>query len=589
MPAARQRVRCKDGVREMLKRFFAYYKPYKKLFALDFGCAVVLAILELGFPLAVGYVVDTLLPDGNWGMIVTACAVLLLIYVVNTLLSYVVTYWGHMLGINIETDMRRTLFDHVQKLSFRFFDNTKTGHLLSRLTNDLFEIGEVAHHGPEDMFIAVMTLLGAFGIMLYIHPQLAIMTFIIVPIILWLVLYFNRRMTKAANRLFNDMADFNARVEDTVGGIRVVQAFANEKHEGKLFKANNLRFREAKLISYKIIGMNASVSYMLMRLVSLFVLVAGAYYVLRHDMPEGQFLTFVLLTNIFFKPIEKINAVIESYPKGIAGFKRYLQLLDTAPDIEDAPNAKTVEKLRGDIEYRNVSFGYEGENKVLDNISLTIKAGETVAFVGPSGAGKTTLCSLLPRFYEIQGGSIAVDGHDIRDIRLESLRKGIGIVQQDVFLFGGTIRENISYGKLGADESEIWEAARRARLDEFIRSLPEGMDTVVGERGVKLSGGQKQRLAIARMFLKNPPILILDEATSALDTETEAAIQQSLAELSQGRTTLVIAHRLATIKNADRIVVVTADGIGEQGKHEELVAAGGIYSRLHEAQFGRIQ
>lgn len=572
----------------MLKRFFAYYKPYKKLFALDFGCAVLLAILELGFPLAVGYVVDTLLPDGNWGMIVTACAVLLLIYVINTLLSYVVTYWGHMLGINIETDMRRTLFDHVQKLGFRFFDNTKTGHLLSRLTNDLFEIGEVAHHGPEDMFIAVMTLIGAFGIMLYIHPQLAIMTFIIVPIILWLVLYFNRRMTKAANRLFNDMADFNARVEDTVGGIRVVQAFANEKHEGKLFKANNLRFREAKLISYKIIGMNASVSYMLMRLVQLFVLVAGAYYVLRHSMPEGQFLTFVLLTNIFFKPIEKINAVIESYPKGIAGFKRYLQLLDTAPDIEDAPNAKTVDKLRGDIEYRNVSFGYEGEDKVLDNISLTIKAGETVAFVGPSGAGKTTLCSLLPRFYEIQGGSIAVDGHDIRDIRLESLRKGIGIVQQDVFLFGGTIRENISYGKLGADESEIWEAAKRAKLDEFIRSLPEGLDTVVGERGVKLSGGQKQRLAIARMFLKNPPILILDEATSALDTETEAAIQQSLAELSQGRTTLVIAHRLATIKNADRIVVVTENGISEQGKHEELVEAGGIYSRLHAAQFGHL-
>ncbi|GKU77929.1 ABC transporter ATP-binding protein [Paenibacillus sp. L3-i20] len=571
----------------MLRRFFSYYKPYKKLFFLDFGCAVLLAILELGFPLAVGYVINTLLPAKDWGLIVSACAVLLLIYVINTLLSFIVTYWGHMLGINIETDMRRKLFSHVQKLSFRFFDNTKTGHLISRLTNDLFEIGEVAHHGPEDMFIAAMTLIGAFGIMLFIQPELAIMTFIIVPIIIWLVLFFNGKMTKAVDRLFKDMADFNARVEDTVGGIRVVQAFANEKHEDKQFKGNNLRFREAKLFSYKLISMNNSISYMLMRFVSLFVLIAGAFYVLEKGMPYGDFMTFILLTNIFFKPIEKINAVIESYPKGIAGFKRYTELMDTEPDVADRPNAIIADKLHGDIQYRDVFFGYEGEAKVLRNISLSIKAGETVAFVGPSGAGKTTLCSLLPRFYEIEGGSITVDGYDIRDLTLESLRQGIGIVQQDVFLFAGTIRENIAYGKLGAHDSDILEAARRARLESFIQSLPNGLDTVVGERGVKLSGGQKQRLAIARMFLKNPPILILDEATSALDTETEAAIQQSLSELSEGRTTLVIAHRLATIKNADRIVVVTEDGISEQGKHEELIAVGGIYSRLHEAQFGR--
>ncbi|MGM0883337.1 MAG: ABC transporter ATP-binding protein [Bacillota bacterium] len=570
----------------MLRRFFAYYKPYKKLFLLDFCCAVLLAFLELCFPLAVSYVINTLLPAQDWGLILTACAVLLIVYVVNTILSFVVTYWGHMLGINIETDMRKKLFDHVQKLSFRFFDNTKTGHLISRLTNDLFEIGEVAHHGPEDMFIALMTLLGAFGIMAYINLELAVLTFVIIPVIIWLVLYFNGRMTKAVERLLSDMADFNARVEDTVGGIRVVQAFSNEKHEKKLFKANNLRFREAKLFSYKLIGLNASITYMLMRLVSVFVLIAGAWYVLQDKMNYGDFVAFVLLTNIFFKPIEKINAVIESYPKGIAGFKRYIQLLETAPDVADKPGAAEVDRLNGDIQYRGVTFGYEGEAKVLQNIDLTIRAGETIAFVGPSGAGKTTLCSLLPRFYEIEGGSISVDGYDIRDLKLESLRKQIGIVQQDVFLFAGTIRENIVYGKLGASDEDIWTAARRARLEEFIMAQPQGLETVVGERGVKLSGGQKQRLAIARMFLKNPPILILDEATSALDTETEAAIQQSLAELSVGRTTLVIAHRLATIKNADRIIVVTEDGITEQGRHEELVSAGGIYSRLHHAQFG---
>ncbi|GLX67388.1 ABC transporter ATP-binding protein [Paenibacillus glycanilyticus] len=572
----------------MLKKFFAYYRPYRKLFLLDFCCAVILAVLELFFPLAVSHVIDDLLPDGNLKYIIGACAILLAIYVLNTFLSFVVTYWGHMLGINIETDMRKKLFDHIQKLSFRFFDNTKTGHLISRMTNDLFEIGEVAHHGPEDMFIAAMTLVGAFGIMAYINLPLTVMTFIVVPIIILLVLFFNGKMTKATHRLFGDMADFNARVEDTVGGIRVVQAFSNEKHESKLFAGNNSRFRQAKLISYKIIGLNSSITYMLMRLVTLFVLLAGTWFVINENLQYGEFVAFVLMTNIFFKPIEKINAVIESYPRGIAGFRRYVELLETEPDVADAPNALAVDQLHGDIEYRNVTFGYEGESKVLKGVSLSIRAGETVAFVGPSGAGKTTLCSLLPRFYEVEGGSISVDGHDIRDLELESLRKQIGIVQQDVFLFAGTIRDNITYGKLGASDADIMEAARRARLEEFIASQPDGLDTVVGERGVKLSGGQKQRMAIARMFLKNPPILILDEATSALDTETEQAIQQSLAELSEGRTTLVIAHRLATIKNADRIVVVTENGITEQGRHEELVATGGIYSRLHQAQFGAL-
>ncbi|MBO7746334.1 ABC transporter ATP-binding protein [Paenibacillus sp. MWE-103] len=569
----------------MLSRFIAYYKPYKKLFYLDFFSAILAGFLELGFPVAVNQFIDKLLPSKDWSLIAWACAGLLFIYALNAFLNYIVTYWGHMLGINIETDMRRKLFDHIQKLSFRFFDNTKTGHLIARLTNDLMEIGEMAHHGPEDLFIAVMTLIGAFVLMLLINWKLALLTFIVVPLMIWLAVYFSAKMTKAFHRLFSDIAEFNARVEDNVGGMRVVQAFGNEEFEKKLFDQNNLRFRVTKLLSYKIMAFNTSFSYMLKRLVTLFVMICGTWFVVRGELTAGEFVGFLLLANVFIGPIEKINAVIESYPKGFAGFKRYAELMDTAPDIEDRPNAVAVDNLRGDIVFRDVSFGYENEKKVLRHIGLTIREGETVAFVGPSGAGKTTLCSLLPRFYDVTGGSIAIDGRDIRDMKLASLRRGIGIVQQDVFLFSGTLRENILYGKMDASETELRAAVKRAQLEAFVATLPDGLDTIVGERGVKLSGGQKQRVAIARMFLKNPPILILDEATSALDTETESAIQQSLAELSQGRTTLVIAHRLATIKNADRIVVVTENGVTEQGKHEELLAAGGHYSRLHRAQF----
>ncbi|GIQ62721.1 multidrug ABC transporter ATP-binding protein [Paenibacillus cisolokensis] len=569
----------------MLRRFFSYYRPYKGLFLLDFSCAVIAGLLELAFPIAVSKFIDELLPSQNWTIIVLACIALLAVYALNTVLNYVVTYWGHMLGINIETNMREKMFAHIQKLSFRFFDNNKTGHLIGRITNDLNDIGEMAHHGPEDVFIAVMTLVGSFTLMAYINWELALLTFLIVPLMAWLIIAYGGRMTKTYRRLFGDVGNFNARIEDNVGGMRVVQSFANEQHEKKLFAIDNQRYRETKLLAYKTMAKSISVTYMMMRLITVFVMICGAWFFIRGKIAMGEFMAFLLLSNIFFRPIEKINAVIESYPKGIAGFKRYLEIMDTEPEIADAPDAIKLDSVRGDIRFENVSFGYDANRKVLRNINLWVKSGETVAFVGPSGAGKTTICSLLPRFYEVDEGRITIDGIDIRRIQLQSLRKRIGIVQQDVFLFSGTIRDNIAYGDLNATDEQIWEAARRASLDSFIRQLPDGMDTVIGERGVKLSGGQKQRLSIARMFLKNPPILILDEATSALDTETEAMIQQSLAELSAGRTTLVIAHRLATIKNADRIIVVGENGIAEQGSHKELVASGGVYSRLHEAQY----
>ncbi len=570
----------------MIRQFFAYYHPYKGLFYLDFGCAVIVGILELGFPLAINQFVDNLLPSKNWPLIILAIIILLGIYTLNTGLQYIVTYWGHMLGINIETDMRTKLFEHIQKLSFRYFDNNKTGHLIARITTDLQDIGELAHHGPEDIFIAVMTLIGAFILMALIHWELALLTFIVVPIILWVAMYFSGKMTKTWRQLFRSIGQFNACIEDALGGVRVVKAFANEDHERKRFAINNSRYRQTKLTAYNIMAKGLSLSYMLMRFVILFVMVAGTWYVIQEELSYGEFIAYLLLTNVFFRPIEKINSVIESYPRGIAGFKQYLEILHTEPDIKDAPDAVEVEHLDGHIRFAQVTFAYEDGKTVLREIDLSIRAGATVAFVGPSGAGKTTLCSLIPRFYDVDAGQISIDGLDIRTMTRASLRRQIGIVQQDVFLFSGTIGENIAYGKLEATEDEIWAAARRAQLDEFIRSQPEGLETVIGERGVKLSGGQKQRLAIARMFLKNPPILILDEATSALDTATEVAIQQALVELSKGRTTLVIAHRLATIKNADRIVVVTEAGIAEEGHHDALIAAGGIYSRLHSAQFG---
>ncbi|MCA9877542.1 MAG: ABC transporter ATP-binding protein, partial [Thermomicrobiales bacterium] len=422
------------GNLELIKRFSEYYRPHRRLFALDFTCAVLSGVLELAFPMAVGLFVDQLLPGQNWGLILVASLALLVTYLINTGLMVVVNYWGHMLGINIETEMRRRSFDHLQKLSFRFYDNHKTGHLVARVTKDLEEIGEVAHHGPEDLFIAVMTFIGAFGLMFWVNPTLALITGVIVPISALISIRYGGRMTRTWRALFGRVGEFNARIEENVGGMRVVQAFANEDHERELFAGDNARYRETKLEAYRVMATGMSLSYVSMRFTQLVVMIAGSYLVLHGQLSEGGFVSFLLLVGVFFRPVEKINAILEIYPKGIAGFKRYTELLDTEPDITDAPNAVPVSGLRGDIRYEDVSFSYGPHKPVLQHVNMDIRAGETVAFVGPSGAGKTTITSLLPRFYEPDSGRILIDGRDTRTMTLTSLRREIGIVQQDVFL-----------------------------------------------------------------------------------------------------------------------------------------------------------
>lgn len=564
----------------MLRQFISYYRPWKALFWLDFGCAILSGLLELAFPLAITGFIDHLLPSGDWGLTLAAAAGLMGIYALNAALMAVVIYWGHMLGINIETTMRSRAFDHLTRLGWRWYDRARTGKLVARVTRDLEDIGEVAHHGPEDLFIAVMTFVGAFLLMLSIHPQLAFITAGIVPATVAIVTIYGGRMTRTWQAIYGRVGAFNVRLDETIGGIRVVQAFANEGHERALFEADNQRYRQTKLEAYRVMAASSSLHYVGMRLVQVVVMVAGAGYVLSGSMTTGGFVGFLLLVGVFFRPLDKIAAVIETYPKGIAGFRRYLDLLATEAEIADAPDARPAPALRGAIRFEDVGFAYDDSRPVLSGITLQVQPGETVAFVGASGAGKSTLLSLLPRFYEPTTGRISIDGLDLPQMTLESLRRQIGLVSQDVFLFGGTLRENIGYGRLGATDAEILEAAQRAQLAPLIASLPEGLDTIVGERGVMLSGGQRQRVAIARAFLKNPPILILDEATSALDSETEREIQQALEALSAGRTTLVIAHRLGTIRNADRIVVMEQGRVVETGDHAELLAFGGAYARL---------
>ncbi|WP_106746450.1 ABC transporter ATP-binding protein [Yoonia maritima] len=561
----------------MLRKFFAYYRPHTKLLWLDLSCAVLSGLLELVFPLAIAGFIDYLLPQGNWAMTVLAAVGLVAVYLVNTGLMAVVIYWGHTLGINIETEMRTRAFAHITRLSWTWFDRNETGKLVSRVTRDLEEIGEVAHHGPEDVLIALMTFAGAFALMLYLHPPLAFITLAIVPAMVWLLAVYGGRMTRTWQAIYGRVGAFNVRLEESIGGIRVVQAFTNETHERALFEGDNQRYRKTKLDAYRIIAALTSLHYMGLRAVQVIVMVAGAGYVFQGGLSAGGYVAFLLLVGVFFRPLEKIAAVVETYPRGIAGFRNYLDLLSQQPDITDAADATPAPALRGEITFDNVQLSYDGARGVLHGVSLDVKPGETVAFVGPSGAGKTSLMALIPRFYDPTGGEIRIDGVPLQQMTLESLRKQVGLVSQDVFLFGGTLRDNIAYGRLNATDAEIREAVKQARLEPLIETLPEGLDTMVGERGVMLSGGQRQRVAIARVFLRNPPVLLLDEATSALDRSTEREVQAELARLAVGRTTLIIAHRLDTIRHADRIVVIDAGKIVEIGTHDELVARQSAY------------
>lgn len=569
---------------EKLKKFIAYYRPYKGMFFLDMFCALVLSGIDLFFPSLVKYLMDEVyekVPPNMVEIVLISGLGLLLLYIIRYFCQRYITAQGHIMGARMETDMRRDLFTHLQKLSFSYYDNANTGTLMSRITNDLFDISELAHHGPEDLFISVLKIIGAVAMMLTMDVKLTIILLVLMMFIVGFTAFYNLKMRAVFAENRKKIAAVNAQTQDTLSGIRVVKSFSNEDIEQRKFDRGNEQFLKTKEDSYSIMGQFFSGNQLLQGILYISVLVLGGIFLGRGQISTSDLIAYILFINVFLNPIDRLVNFTEAFQRGMSGFERFLEILRTEPEITDKDNAIDLTDVEGEIKFNNVSFSYNDKTEVLKDINLTIYKGQTIALVGPSGSGKTTFCSLIPRFYEVNDGSITIDGIDIRDVTLESLRRNIGMVQQDVYMFSGTVEENILYGKPDAAKEEVINAAKLANAHEFIMELENGYDTFVGERGAKLSGGQKQRISIARAFLKNPPILILDEATSALDNESERLVQESLKILAKGRTTLIIAHRLSTIKNADNIVVLTANGIEEQGTHKELLEKGGVYASLH--------
>lgn len=571
-----------------LAKFLSYYKPYLGLLIADLACAFIVSAITLALPLCIRYVtVRVLEGDASQALarIYAMGALMLVLIVIHTYCNMFISYKGHLMGARMESDMRNELFEHLQKLSFRFYDEQKTGQLMTRTTNDILSLTELYHHGPEDLLISVLKCTGALLILWHIDVRLTLIVFLFLPVMAVYAFYYNKKMNAALRSSKDRIGDINAQVEDTLSGIRVVQSFANEPLEQKKFAYANERFVESRDAGYKSETLFHEGLIAFTQLITVAVIVFGGAAIVRASLDMADLLTYFLCIGILVEPIQRLVNFARLYQEGITGFDRFMEILEVEPDIQDAADAIELTQARGKVEFRDVSFKYkEDYDHVLKNVSLTVEAGEYVALVGPSGSGKTTLCSLIPRFYEANAGQILIDGRNIGEFSLRSLRKNIGVVQQDVYLFAGTVLDNIRYGKPDASKEEVVRAARKANAHDFIMALPNGYETDIGQRGVKLSGGQKQRLSIARVFLKNPPILIFDEATSALDNESEKAIQDSLEKLTNNRTTLVIAHRLSTVRNAQKIVVLTDRGIEEQGTHEQLIASNGVYAKLYSMQ-----
>ena len=568
----------------MLKRFMSYYKPVKKIFITDMICAFIVAVCDLFYPMITRNIINIYVPDQEFQLMITWLIVLGIIYIFKVGLNYYITYYGHIMGVMMQANMRKDIFEHLQDLPFVFFDENKTGSLSSRIINDLMDISELAHHGPEDLFISLVMLVGSFILLSTINLPLALIVFSIIPLLLFVAMKLRVRMEETFLETRVTIGEVNATIENSISGIRVSKAFNNRENEIEKFNKNNSKFQTAREKAYKVMAEFHVGSSFIIDFLNIVVLSAGGIFFFKGWINFGDFAAFLLYIGNFLNPIRKLINFVEQYQSGTSGFKRFTEIMDKEIERDD-PGAKDIYNVKGDIKFNYVTFAYDDNKEILKDITFNIEAGKTVALVGPSGGGKTTICHLIPRFYEIEDGSISIDNRDIREFTRRSLRKNIGIVQQDVFLFTGTIFENIQCGRFDATREEVYEAAKRANIHEFIMSLPEGYDTYVGERGVKLSGGQKQRISISRVFLKNPPILILDEATSALDNATELLIQKSLEELSKGRTTVIVAHRLSTIKNADEIIIMTDNGIQEKGKHQELLDKNGIYAQLYNSQF----